>query len=402
MQEYTITLEKHLYGGECLGRLQDGRAVFVPFGLPGETVSVQVVEEKEHFVRADLLEVLEPSPERVAPRCKHFGVCGGCQSQHMSYAAQLAAKEDILADQLTRLGGLSDPPVKPIVPSPEVWNYRNYIQFHQDGQGRLGFKAASSDQVVPIEECHLPLPALNQLWPRLNLEELSDLLRVGMRAGAEDELMLVLESDSDEAYEFEVDFPITAVQIGPEQVYILAEGYAIPMQVLGRTFRLSAGAFFQAMVEYLLASLPLTPQTTLLEVYCGVGLFSAFIAPRVARLVGIESHPAAVQDFVVNLDEFDNVEIYEAEAEEALPTLDLQPDVVLVDPPRAGLDKSVLDAILDLRPETLAYVSCDPATLGRDAKRLVNGGYLLEEVTPFDLFPQTYHIESISLWHPRE
>jgi len=388
-----------------MGRLPDGRAVFVPYCLPGETVRVQVVEEKERFVRAELLEVLQPSPERVSPRCKHYGVCGGCQYQHMSYAAQLAAKQEILADQLTRLGGLNDPPVNPIVPSPAPWNYRNYVQFHQDEQGRLGFQAARSNQVVPVEECHLPLPALNELWPRLELEPLPDLERVGLRAGADDELMLVLESNSDEAYEFEEDFPISAVQIGREQVHILAEGHTIPMRVLGRTFRLSAGAFFQvntpmaqAMVEHLLSRLPLTPQTTLLEVYCGVGLFGAFIAPRVERLVGIESHPAAVQDFVENLDEFDNVEVYEDEAENVLPVLELRPDVVLVDPPRAGLDKVVLDALLEMRPHTLAYVSCDPATLGRDAKRLVKGGYVLQEVTPFDLFPQTYHVESISIW----
>jgi len=138
-----------------------------------------------------------------------------------------------------------------------------------------------------------------------------------------------------------------------------------------------------------------------LEVYCGVGLFSAFLAGKVQRLIGIEASPQAADDFVENLDEFDNVEIYEAPAEEVLPALDVHPRIVIVDPPRAGLDRRVIDELLRLKPEIIAYISCDPSTLGRDARRLLAGGYQLRQVTPFDLFPQTYHIESISFWDLR-
>jgi len=151
-------------------------------------------------------------------------------------------------------------------------------------------------------------------------------------------------------------------------------------------------------VAHLLDRLPLAPGVTLLDVYCGVGLFSAFLAGRVGRLIGIEVSPAACRDFAVNLDEFDNVELYEAPAEDVLPSLEVQPDIVLVDPPRAGLERRALEAILDRGPATLAYVSCDPSTLARDAARLLAGGYRLVEVTPFDLFPQTASIESISLF----
>jgi 23S rRNA (uracil1939-C5)-methyltransferase len=136
----------------------------------------------------------------------------------------------------------------------------------------------------------------------------------------------------------------------------------------------------------------------LLDVYCGVGLFSAFLAPNCGRVIGIESSESACEDFAVNLDEFDNVELYEGEAEAVIPHLEAKPDIVLVDPPRAGLDKAVVDGILKLSPRIIAYVSCDPSTLARDAARLVNGGYRLKDVTPFDMFPQTYHIESVSLF----
>jgi 23S rRNA (uracil1939-C5)-methyltransferase len=363
------------------------------------------VEEKRGFARGELVEVITPSPERITPQCKHFMACGGCHYQHMPYAMQVEAKTGIIRDQLIRIGKIDDPPVKPAIPSSTPWNYRNHIQFHLDEQGRLGFQAPRSHEVIPIEECHLPEDALNDVWPQLDIEPLPDLIRVGLRVGAGDEVLLVLESGMDKAFDFNVDIPIAAVQLGPEQIHILSDRFYLDMQVLDRTFRVSGSSFFQVntpmaarMVEHLLEHLPLTPETTLLDVYCGVGLFSAFLAPQVGHLIGIEADPGAVDDFTVNLDAFDHVEIYQAPAEEVLPGLEVQADVVLVDPPRAGLSREVLDAILDLSPSVLAYISCDPATLARDAKRLTAGGYTLKHITPFDLFPQTFHIESISFW----
>jgi 23S rRNA (uracil1939-C5)-methyltransferase len=331
--------------------------------------------------------------------------CGGCHYQHIPYQVQVEAKADILQDQLTRIGKLDHPQVQPTIPAPTPWNYRNHIQFHLDEEGRLGFQAARSHQIIPIDECYLPEEAISLLWPQLEIEPMPDLLRIGLRVGVDKEIMLVLESATDEAFDFNVDIPIAAVQIGPEQTHILSDRFYLEMPVLDRIFRVSGGSFFQvntpmaaAMVEHLLAHLPLTKEATALDIYCGVGLFSAFIAPKVGRLIGIEISPSAVDDFAINLNEFDHVEIYQAPAEDALPSLDVQPDVILVDPPRAGLERGVLDAILQLQPSVLAYISCDPATLARDAKRLTNGGFTLKQITPFDLFPQTYHIESISFW----
>ena len=151
------------------------------------------------------------------------------------------------------------------------------------------------------------------------------------------------------------------------------------------------------MVVHLLEHLPVSSKTTLLDVYCGVGLFSAFFAGQVGRLIGIEASPSACEDFAVNLDEFENVELYEAPAEIVLPALQVTPDIAILDPPRTGLDKRALQALLEMGPACIAYISCDPSTLGRDLARLVAGGYRLVRVTPFDLFPQTYSIESISI-----
>ncbi len=406
---FSVTLDKWAYGGEVMGRLDDGRAVFVPFALPGEEVKIRLVEEKRGFARAEMLEVLTPSPERITPRCPHFAVCGGCHYQHMPYQAQLAAKQAVFQDTLVRIGKMDPellaPLLRPIVPSPSPWNYRNYVQFHLDAEGRLGFRAARSDEVVAVDECHLPEEGLNQLWPQLELDPIPSLRRVGLRSGADDDAMLIFETDDDEGLEFSLDIPLAAVQLGPESLHILSDDAVLEMEVLDYSFQVSAGSFFQvntqmaaAMVAHILDYLSLDESQTVLDVYCGVGLFSAFLAGEVGRLIGIEENPMAVEDFAVNLDAFNNVEIYEAPAEEVMPELDASPDIVLVDPPRAGLALPVLDAIIAMKPKQLVYISCDPSTLARDAKRLMASGFILEQITPFDMFPQTYHIESISFW----
>jgi 23S rRNA (uracil1939-C5)-methyltransferase len=408
----TVKLEELTYGGDALGRLSDGRAVFVPFALPGETVRIRSLDEKRGHVRAELVEVLEPSPERIASKCRHFGVCGGCHYQHLPYPAQLTAKTGILRDQLRRIGKIEDPPVKQIVPSSTEWNYRNHIQFHLTQDGKLGYIDAHSRNVIPITECHLPELSLNSLWPALEFDPGLGLERVSLRLGMDEEAMLVLESESPEAPELELEAVLSVVHLTGNDMVVMAGDDHLTMRVNDgvndRPFHVSAASFFQVntamagkMVAHLLAHLPVSTATTLLDVYCGVGLFSLFFAPRVGRLIGIESSPSACEDFAVNLDEFDNVELYEAPAEEVLPALDMKPNIVIVDPPRLGLEKRALEALLVLGPPRIAYVSCDPSTLGRDAARLIAGGYRLVQVTPFDLFPQTYHIESISIFEKR-
>ncbi|MFZ1041205.1 MAG: class I SAM-dependent RNA methyltransferase [Anaerolineales bacterium] len=403
-ETYEITLTTSTYGGDTMGRLPDARAVFVPFGLPGERVSIRLTEEKSSFARGELIEVIDTSPERIVARCKHFGQCGGCHYQHMPYEVQLAVKADILRDQLQRIGKVENPPVGPMAASPDPWNYRNHVQFHLDSDGRLGFQAPASNKIIPISECHLPEISINSLWPQLEFEANSGIERASIRAGMNDELMLVLESDSPETPEIEIEADISIAHVFENSSVIIAGNDHITINVLGREFRISPNSFFQVnthmaekMVTHLLDRLP-TSHATILDVYCGVGLFSAFLAPKCKRLIGIESSPSACEDFAINLDEFDHVDLYEDLAENVLPALKVEADIILVDPPRAGVERAALDAIVKMNPKMMAYVSCDPSTLARDARRLIDGGYKLLDVTPFDLFPQTYHIESISFF----
>jgi len=407
---FEVTIEKMTHGGDGLGRLPDSRAVFVPFSIPGEHARVRLVQEKKRFARAELLEVLQPSPMRIDPRCSHFGECGGCQFQHLSYTSQLKFKMDILRDQLNRIGHIPDPPLQPMVPSPQPWNYRNHVQFHLNNKGRLGFRASGSNRVLPVSECHLPEEPLNALWPQLEFEAETGIERVSLRLGDEGDMLVVLEGSTPEtpilelesgisvAHQFEGDSLVLA---GEDHIFINVQ----PSQPIAeRIFKVSANSFFQvntsmaaALVDHLLENLP-KKMDTLLDVYCGVGLFSAFLAPHASRLIGIEISESACDDFVENLDEFEHAEVYQAEAEKVLPALEVEPGVILVDPPRAGLQPAALDAILAMQPSLIAYISCDPATLARDASRLIKGGYALQKITPFDLFPQTHHIESVSFF----
>jgi len=410
--EHEITLTTLTYGGDAMGRLADNRAVFVPFGLPGERVRIRLTEEKKNFARGEIIEILEASQDRIQPRCKHFGECGGCHYQNLPYEKQLTAKAEILIDQLKRIGKIENPPVKPMVASPSPWNYRNHIQFSLTEDGKLGYvsplPAGEGLGVRAVTECHLPQPSINDFWSQLEFEPETNIERISLRAGVDDDLLVVLESESPEPPEIEIEAGISIAHVYEEHTVVIAGNDHIVIRVLDRDFKVSAASFFQVntimaakMVEHLLSNVPFSQSSTLLDVYCGVGLFSAFLAPKCGRLIGIESSESACEDFAVNLDEFDNVELYEGTAEEVLPALVgriANPLYVLVDPPRAGLDKAVVDGILNLNPQMIAYVSCDPSTLARDAARLINGGYKLKEVTPFDLFPQTYHIESISIF----
>ena len=415
-ETFDLLLEKLTYGGDAIGRLDDGRAVFVPFGLPGEQVRLRLTEEKRNFARGELVELLKASSQRIAPRCVHFGVCGGCHYQHLPYEEQLNAKTEILRDQLTRIGKIENPPVKKMVASPSPWNYRNHVQFHLTKDAKLGYIKAQGSEVFAVTECHLPEGVLNAIWPPLEFEPGTSVERVSLRVGKDYDSMLILESNSPEAPELEIEAGVSVAHVFQESTVVVAGNDHILISVLGRDFRVSATSFFQVntamaerMVNHLITHLPITESTTLLDVYCGAGLFSAFFAPKCEHVIGIESSPSACEDFVFNLDEFENVELYEGLAEDVLPRLVGRitpasrgiydnPPYIVVDPPRAGLEKGVIDGILQLKPHTIAYVSCDPSTLARDAARLINGGYHLKDVTPFDLFPQTHHIESISLF----
>lgn len=394
------------HGGSALGRDGDGRVIFVPYGIPGEVVRVDLVRSKERHAHARLVEVVgRPSPHRIEPRCPHFGVCGGCHFQHIAYMAQLDFKTEVVRDQLGRVGKFDRPPVEAMISSPTAWQYRNRVSFSPSKDGRLGFWSHVERAVIPIKECHIIEPALLQLYQDLDLE-LPDLVRLILRVGADGDLLVVFETDEVEPPLLEVDFSVSASILLPTgEAANLIGDQALLERCGGREWRISAGSFFQvnrAAARHLVRLVDelagLGGRETVLELYSGVGLFTAGLSAKAGRVVGIEDNPDAVRDAIYNLDDTENVELFQGSVEEVLPELaDQRLDVVVLDPPRAGVPPAVIDSLLEIGAPRVVYVSCDPATFARDARRLIRGGYDLVTVRPVDMFPQTFHIETVSL-----
>jgi 23S rRNA (uracil1939-C5)-methyltransferase len=401
---FDVRMDRLVYGGDAIGRLADGRTVFVPFAIPGEMVRLRLIEEKARYARAELVEVLEPSPKRITARCSHFTHCGGCHYQHLNYPDQLNGKSTILLEQLKWIGGLIDIPPIEIAAEPEPWYYRNQVQFHLTREGKPSFQTMQSNQTLPIQECHLPEASINQYSHRLISNQFSD--GAHQHTVRDGELMLVLESSAPQALDFSIEnLAISIVQKGPSGNLVLAGSDHLLMEVSGRQYWVSSSSFFQVntlqangMVKYIMANLPLNEMMTVVDVYCGVGLFSAFLASQAKQLVGIELSPEACDDFIINLNEFSHMSLYEAPAEDVVCSINFNPDVIVMDPPREGLGRKTVDGILSQGASYLIYISCDPATLARDTKRLASGCYKLVKIALFDMFPQTYHIESISYW----
>jgi 23S rRNA (uracil1939-C5)-methyltransferase len=288
------------------------------------------------------------------------------------------------------------------------------VQFRQAEDGQLGYVSLEPGRpVIAIKECPIARPEIMELFEQIDIEKL-DGQGIGVRVGSDGEAQVIFESETGEAPDVEIDLPISVASVNKdgEAVTLIGSDH-LEQEINGRTFLVSASSFFQVnnavatqLVQTALAALGPKAGDTVLDLYCGVGLFSAFIAPLASRMIGVEAFGPAVQDAALNLDEFENVELYESPVEGALaaiadsisaqaprPTLK-----VILDPPRAGCDKAVIDQLLNLVPERIVYISCDPATLARDAKRLAVGGYRLLSAQPIDMFPQTHHIETLAVF----
>jgi 23S rRNA (uracil1939-C5)-methyltransferase len=405
MDDLTISLTAMAHGGAALGRDQQGRVIFVPFAIPGETARVRPTKGKERYAHAELIEVLKLSPHRLEPRCPHYGRCGGCHFQHIAYPAQLVFKAEVVRDQLSRVGKFEDPPVETVLASPAAWEYRNSASFSPTEDGRLGYWSHSEEQVIPIDECHLLQPALLSLYQDLDLE-LPGLRRLTLRVDAYGDLLVLFETEDAEPPALEADFPVSAAILLPtgEAANLIGDN-VLTERCGGREWQVSAGSFFQVnppaaehLVRLVNELAALSGCETVLELYSGVGLFTAGLSAASSRVMGIEASPDGVADAAVNLDETDNVELYQGPVEEILPDLTDQAfDLVVLDPPRTGVEPGVIDALGEIRAPRMVYVSCDPATFARDARRLARGGYRLRKVQPVDMFPQTFHVETVSL-----
>lgn len=364
-------------GGDGVGRLPDGRAVFVPFTAPGDRVRVRVVESRGRFARARVDALLEAGPARAEPVCAVFGSCGGCAWQHVDYAAQLEAKRAILADALRRIGGVEDLELPPIVASPSPYAYRSRARVHLAG-GRVGYLRRRSHALCAVSRCPVLVPELEA-----RLRELA--ARPPVRDG-EWELASGAEG---------------GVRAGPVGDRDAGE---IRVEVAGRRLGISSGVFAQSnalLLEALVSRVAAAAGGGRLavELFAGAGLLTLGIAARFERVVAVEGDADAVRDLRRNLALAapGRALVVGEPVEQALgPLAGLAPEALVLDPPRTGLPRGSAAALAAVLPQRIAYLSCDPATLARDVAELRARGFSLRTVEAFDLFPQTPHVEALA------
>jgi 23S rRNA (uracil1939-C5)-methyltransferase len=423
-----LTIEKLVYGGDGLGRLPGdergpGKAVFVPFVLEGESVEVTMVDEKPGFARASLEKVAESSAERTPPRCPYFQRCGGCHYQHASYEHQLQIKAAILKETLRRVAKLELPCELGVHASPP-WNYRNRtrLKIRTQPQFSVGYYRFNSHELLPVEECPISSPLINRaigaVWQMGRAGKLDELAGdIEFFANTEDDQLLVEVHASGEmrrrmARVIADELHGTVPQCVGVVVFRASQKLAETGEEIFRTgsgemtyrtaeasYRVSAGAFFQInrhltsdLVRIVTAG---ASGHTALDLYAGVGLFSTVLSKQFDEVIAVESSPLSYRDLEYNSPV--NVKAVQAMAGQYLKNISgkLRPDLVVVDPPRSGLGDAVVHSLMKAGAPRMTYVSCDPATLSRDLVRLLAAGYRIEQARLVDLFPQTYHMESV-------
>lgn len=386
------------HGGEAVARV-DGKVHFVDGAMPGETVLGEVVRSTASWARVELSQVVVASPDRVEPRCRHFGVCGGCRWQFADYAAQTEWKRSILAGQLSHLGRLPEPPVRPTESVGPPYGYRTRADFEVSG-GRAAFHRRRSRDLEPITECHVLHPLVRAVTERL--DDLGSAVELTIRAAtASGEVLAVVRGAVPEGAG---SWGCDVAQRNGDRIRQVIGKSTITETVAGAMFRITGDTFFQnntagAEVLVRLVGEALRPERdeTLLDAYAGGGLFGATVGAHAGRVLAIESSGLAVGDLRHNLAlaGIDHV-IIPAAVEKAQLVAGTHWDVAVVDPPRAGLGERGVEVITSGAPRAIAYVSCDPASLARDSRHLAEAGYRMEWATPVDMFPQTFHIETVA------
>jgi 23S rRNA (uracil1939-C5)-methyltransferase len=390
----TLRADSMANGGAAVGR-HGALVVFIQGAAPGELVTARIIEVRKSFARAIVTAVIEPSPDRVAPPCPYFGACGGCQWQFLDYPAQVRLKGEILREQFRRGLHLSDDDLaaflRPPIAMVDPWRYRNVVTVEPTADHQPAFHHLHSAALVAIDHCPISQPTISDALARLSADGISD-------------EMTIRADDMDAAIAFHA-----------------RERRTVSQTLLGQRFRVSGGAFFQVntrpedrpespatsmadmLAQSVLDGLALAGTETVLDLYAGVGVFAILAAPHARRVIAVEEVPIAGTDarFNATAANLDNVSVHIHKAERFMATFTERVDAVVLDPPRAGCASGVVDGLLRLHPARIVYASCDVATLIRDLRAL-HDAYRIESVQIVDMFPQTYHLEAVTVLTRRE
>jgi len=393
----------------------EGRVIFVPFTIPGEAVEAEIVREKKGYAEGEIVQILTASPERRDAPCPVFTICGGCQLQHLPEVAQLRYKVEAMREVLARIGKITSYDLLPPIPSPLPFHYRTRSQLKVE-RGALGYYRQKSHAIVSIDRCPLLIAPLNAaieaILRSLQRDRLEEIELQGVASG---DFLIILRGEQfphdrgERFYEAaRQTLPLKGVVVGNRRGrHVFGENFLIDT-VREKRFRISERAFSQVnpAVNHLLIETALewtapTPNDRILELYSGIGNFTLFLAERAAAVTAVEGNRAAVEDARWNLQGagIANVSLQAASAEEGVRRAlrEKAPYTqIFLDPPREGAGKAVMQGIASLDPERVIYLSCDPATFARDARILLDRGYALRRLQPFDMFPQTGHLELLS------
>lgn len=415
MQRFSrLRIDRLVYGGSGLGFL-DRQAVFVPFSAPGDDLEVEIVSRKKGVHWGKIREIIAPSISRTPPFCSHFTKCGGCHWQHISYTDQVAWKQRIMEDTICRLGGITHVDVKSCIPSPEDKNYRHRIRLHVDTdsqRSQIGFYRPGSHKIVPIDDCPILAPGMNSLLKQLSalLKEYPtpNLTEIEMVQGNKGRPILHLRSKGRLSSLSELQLlPVDGIVFdsGNGKETIQGKDF-VNISVGDMEFQAGSNVFFQAnlgllptFADKILEMIGRCDQA--LELYSGIGIWGCLLSDRVGKLLAFESNPLAAHDALTNLRnlKIGNIVSHTTSAKAGLSMMlkkGIMPDLIIMDPPREGLSKNVCRKLLELKPEQMVYISCNPATLARDLKMLLSDGqYRIDQIQPLDMFPHTYHIECI-------
>jgi 23S rRNA (uracil1939-C5)-methyltransferase len=442
-KDYEVYIERLGVNGEGVGRINN-YTVFVEGALPGEWVKIKMVKVKKSYGYGKLLEVLQPSRDRIDSRCPVFKRCGGCSLQHYDYEAQLVYKQNMVKDILERIGGLKDIRVLPTLGMAHPWQYRNKAQFpvgEKDGNIVIGFYAARSHDIIDNPCCVIQhgineavIPVVKEYMDAYDVRPYDEVTGQGVVrhvmtrcSFALEEAMVVLVTTKSELPHKEqligmlrkavpflkgivqnINNRRTNVILGERSRVLYGRGY-IYDSIGPFKFKISPLSFFQVnpqqtkvLYDKALEYANLTGHETVIDAYCGIGTISLFLAQRALKVYGLEIVKQAVEDARENarINNVDNVSYLTGKAEDLMADLKSQgikADVVVLDPPRKGCDTKLLEAMVDIRPKRVVYVSCNPATLARDLKHLTEAGFKAEEVQPVDMFAHTAHVETVCL-----
>ncbi|MDX8046821.1 23S rRNA (uracil(1939)-C(5))-methyltransferase RlmD [Gracilibacillus sp. S3-1-1] len=441
-QTIELTFEDITHEGDGVGKI-DGYPLFVPYGLPGEKAEVKVVKVKKNFGFGRLIKVTEESEHRVTPPCDVFYQCGGCQLQHMSYEMQMDMKRNQVQNALKKIGHIDQVPVHPTIGMDDPWRYRNKVQIpvqSKDGKLITGFYRKRSHEIIDdMDHCIITdevndrmVEAVRANADRLGIPAYDEknhrgiLRHIMVRSGqATNQTMIVLVTRKEKVHGLDqlikeiteanphvksivqnINPDRTNVILGKKTKVLWGEKYIYDL-IGDIKFAISAKSFYQVnppqtkkLYDKALEYANLSGNETVIDAYCGIGTISLFLAQKAKKVYGVEVVPEAISDAKENakLNNIDNTEFFVGQAEKVMPwwqAQGLDPDVIVVDPPRKGCDEALLQAMLEMKPKRIVYVSCNPSTLARDLRVLEDGGYETKEVQPVDMFPQTNHIEAV-------